>query len=133
MSNQIILCVDDEVTVLRSLREQLANYFGDRYLYEIAESVPEAWEIIEESSEDGIKIIIIISDWLMPEVKGDEFLIQVHEKFPNTIAILLTGQADIAAVERTQQFANLHAYLAKPWSEKTLIEVLESGLNKLNL
>jgi CheY-like chemotaxis protein len=133
MLKQAILCVDDEPTVLRSLREQIGNYFGDRYLYEIAESVEEAWEIIEELSEEEVKIIIVISDWLMPGVKGDEFLIAVHQHFPDTITIMLTGQADIEAIERTRIEADLHAYIAKPWTEETLLSTIESGFKKLNI
>jgi signal transduction histidine kinase len=54
---------------------QAMNY--NRYFYELAESVEEAWEVIEELYEEGIRIIIVISDWLMPGIKGDEFLIQI--------------------------------------------------------
>ena len=42
--------------------------------------------------------IIIVSDWLMPGMKGDEFLIQVHQKFPHIVKVLLTGQADSEAI-----------------------------------
>jgi hypothetical protein len=38
-------------------------------------------EIIEEFQEDEIDIVVIVSDWLMPGIKGDEFLINVHKKF----------------------------------------------------
>ncbi|MGL5804818.1 MAG: response regulator, partial [Xenococcaceae cyanobacterium] len=44
MSNSAILCVDDEPFVLESIKEQLKRRFGDRYIYEVAESVDEAWE-----------------------------------------------------------------------------------------
>ena len=71
MSSAAILCVDDEIVILDSLKEQLKRYFGDRYIYEIAESAEEAWEVIEELHEDEIKILIIVSDWLMPGIKGD--------------------------------------------------------------
>ena len=89
-------------------------------------------EIIEELNKDGIKLLIIVSDWLMPNMKGDEFLIKVHQKFPNIVKVLLTGQADSEAIERTQKHANLHRHLPKPWDEATLIEVLSSGLEKMN-
>ena len=77
MLESAIICVDDEVTILESLKEQLKRTFGDRYIYEVAESADEAWEIIEELKADNINIILIVSDWLMPKTKGDEFLIEV--------------------------------------------------------
>ncbi|MBW4522210.1 MAG: response regulator [Scytolyngbya sp. HA4215-MV1] len=132
VSNKAILCVDDERTVLLSLRDQIAKHFGDRYRYEIAESADEAWEVIEELDHHGVQILIIVSDWLMPGIRGDEFLIQIHQRFPHIVTVLLTGHADETAIERVRQSANLHAYIAKPWSEKTLIDVIRSGLQTLD-
>lgn len=129
MSNSAILCVDDEVVILESLKEQLKRQFGDRYIYEVAESAAEAWEVIEELREDEIEIMIIVSDWLMPGIKGDEFLIKVHENFPRLITVMLTGQADAEAVERAREKANLHACLHKPWTEKELSQVITSALS----
>jgi CheY-like chemotaxis protein len=132
MPKKAILCVDDERIILLSLRDQIKNHFGERYNYEFAESADEALEVIEELYEDGVKILIIVSDWLMPNMKGDEFLIQVHQRFPNIVKVLLTGQADDEAIERTRKYANLHRYLPKPWDEATLLEVLESGLEGID-
>ncbi len=132
MSSKAILCVDDERIVLTSLRSQITRNLGDDYLCELAESADEALEVIEELTEDGVLILIIVSDWLMPNMKGDEFLIKVHEKFPSIVKVMLTGQADQEAVERTQKYANLYKYIPKPWNEKTLIEVLKSGIQVLD-
>ena len=129
MSEKAILCVDDEAIILESLKEQLKRRFGSQYLYEMAESVEEAWEIIEELKEDEIEILMIISDWLMPETKGDEFLIKVHEKYPQIVTVMLTGQADNLAVQRAQENANLYCCLYKPWSEEELINIISSALN----
>ena len=128
ISSAAILCVDDEIVILESLKEQLKRYFGDRYIYEVAESANEAWEVIEELQEEEIKILIIVSDWLMPGVKGDEFLIQVHQKFPQLITIMLTGQADRSAIERVKQEANLYACFYKPWQEQELCQAIASAL-----
>ena len=100
MSESAILCVDDEVVILDSLKEQLKRKFGDRFIYEVAESADEAWEVIEELQQDEIQVIAIVSDWLMPGIKGDEFLIQIHQRFPKLITVMLTGQADEEAIER---------------------------------
>jgi len=132
MSKKVILCVDDEQIILKSLRDQITRNFGGQYLCELAESADEALEIIEELKEDDIDILIIVSDWLMPNMKGDEFLIKVHHQFPDITKVLLTGQADEEAIEQTRQQANLHRYLPKPWDEATLIEVLKSGLEGID-
>lgn len=130
MSKATILCVDDEVVILDSLEIQLQNAFKDKYAYEMAESADEALEIIGELEEEDAEIIVIVSDWLMPGMKGDEFLIKIHEKFPNVIKILLTGQADEEAIGRAKTEANLHRYLSKPWDAEGLIEAIKTGLGK---
>src|ERR671932_336747 len=131
MSKSVILCVDDEKVVLNSLKRQLKQAFGNNYQYEEAENADEALELIDELTQEDIGIILIVSDWLMPGMKGDEFLIKVHQKFPNIVKIMLTGQADEAAIERAKEQANLHCCLHKPWSQAELIETIKSGLEKL--
>jgi len=128
MSESAIICVDDEVVILDSLKKQLKRKFGKQFIYEVAESAEEAWEIIEELHLDGINVILIVSDWLMPGTKGDEFLIQIHQRFPEVIKVMLTGQADNAAIERAKQEANLHACLYKPWTENELTQIITTAI-----
>ncbi len=129
MSESAILCVDDEVVILDSLKEQLKRKFGDRFIYEVAESAAEAWEVIEELLEDEVKVIAIVSDWLMPGIKGDEFLIQIHQRFPNLVTVMLTGQADETAIARAKKEANLHACLHKPWTEEDLTQIITTAIS----
>lgn len=131
MSKAVILCVDDERIVLDSLRTQLSSSFGNNYIYEAAEDAEEALDLIQELSEEDVSIVVIISDWLMPGMKGDELLIRIHEQFPKVVKILLTGQADEVAIDRAKKFANLHCCLSKPWSEAELLETIKSGLSQL--
>ncbi len=128
ISKKAILFVDDEKIILQSLKAQIKKHFGNQYIYEFAESGDEAWEIIEELHEEGAQILIIVSDWLMPNMKGDELLIQVHQHYPDIIKVMLTGQADQEAIERTRRDANLHCCLSKPWNEYELIQTLQAGL-----
>jgi len=64
-----ILCIDGERIVLESLKGQLRKNFGSTYQYEFAESAEEGFEIIEELTNSGTQLLIIVSDWLMPEIK----------------------------------------------------------------
>ena len=129
MTDAAILCVDDEVTILKALKEQLKRCFGNQYVYEVAQSAEEAWMVIDEFEEEGIKILIIVSDWLMPNVRGDEFLAEVHQRFPAIVTVMLTGQADETAIERARQQANLFACIHKPWTEEELQQVIQTALS----
>lgn len=131
MARKAILCVDDESMILESLREQIQNRLGDEYVYETAENAAEGLEVIEELMEEETDVLIIVSDWLMPGKKGDEFLIDVHKKFPGIVKVMLTGQADEEAIKNAQENANLHACLFKPWTEEDLVNTITSGLKKL--
>jgi CheY-like chemotaxis protein len=131
MLKPVILCVDDEVVILNSLKIQLKKEFGDGYLYEVAENADEALEILEEiQGEEESDILVIVSDWLMPGIKGDEFLIRVHQKYPKIVKVMLTGQADEVAIARVKEEADLHRCLYKPWDRQELVETIKSGLAK---
>ncbi|WP_297089582.1 response regulator [uncultured Draconibacterium sp.] len=131
MKKKAIVCVDDESIILDSLGEQIKNMFGNEYLYESAENAAEGLEVIEELAEEDIDVLVIVSDWLMPGQKGDEFLIDVHKKFPKIVKVMLTGQADESAVNNAINNADLHAYLTKPWSAQDLEKVIKTGLVKI--
>jgi DNA-binding NtrC family response regulator len=131
--NKIILCIDDETMILTSLKSQLKRHFGNQFRYEFAENAGEGLALIEELINDENIIIIIVSDWLMPGIKGDEFLINVHMKYPKIIKIMLTGMANEEAVENARKNANLYQCINKPWTENELINVIKSGLEKLSI
>lgn len=120
MPKPIILCVDDEKIILTSLKEQLKRHFARDYHIETVESGEEALEVIEEVIADTIDLPIVISDHIMPGMKGDELLAQIHCRLPKTLKILLTGQANADAVGNAVNRANLYRYIAKPWEQADL-------------
>src|ERR671932_1940674 len=129
MTKQVIICVDDETTVLRSLRVELQEAIGDDYLIETAEGGEEALELIEELLEEAYEIPLIISDHIMPDMKGDELLKLVHEISPKTLKIMLTGQADLEAVGNAIKYAKLYRYIAKPWHTQDLSLTVKEAVN----
>lgn len=127
-----IVCVDDESIILDSLGEQIENLFGNEFMYEYAENAEEGMEVLEELTDEGISVMVIVSDWLMPGKKGDEFLIEVHKKFPNIVKVMLTGQADESAIDNARKNANLFAYIHKPWTAEQLEKVIKSGISNID-
>ncbi len=114
MQKQVILCIDDEEIILQALEEQLKNFFGDEYDIEISDSGPDAIEFFKELKAEGIKIPVVISDYIMPGMKGDEVLKQIHEMAPKSLKILLTGHADVEGISNAINNAKLYRYIAKP-------------------
>lgn len=130
MDKTVILCVDDEKIILNSIKAQLKDNYGNSFLYETAESANEALEIIDELMDNIETKLVIISDWLMPVIKGDEFLTKVHRKYPipKSLKIMLTGQADSESIEKTKKEAGLYKCIKKPWSKSELFSCIDSGM-----
>ncbi|RMF48250.1 MAG: response regulator [Bacteroidetes bacterium] len=128
MPKKRILCVDDEKVVLNTLMGQLYQTFGNRYLYESFTSPEEAEEFIDEVYAEGENVDLIICDWLMPRVKGDEFLVRVHKRFPEVALIMLSGQANPEAIERAKSEAHILAFVSKPWDKDQLMQLVQQAL-----
>lgn len=128
MTHGAFVLVDDDKIVLDSLKAQLREAFGHGYLYEVAEDVPEAWEVIDELVDDGARVVVVVSDWLMPGIKGDQFLVDVRERHPEVVRILLTGQADDSAVRRAREVARVHEVFHKPWNITELTQSIGAAL-----
>ena len=125
---KVILCVDDEQIVLSSLKTQLNNFFGNEYDIELAQSAEDALEIMEELQEENIELELIISDFFMPGMKGDEFLIKAQNLLPKTKKMLLTGQANIDGVTNIINHGALYRYIPKPWEQTDLIMSIKEAL-----
>jgi PAS domain S-box-containing protein len=115
MKKPVIICVDDEQTILDSLEIDLLKAFEDKYLIETAQSGEEALELLSELLAEQYEVPVVISDQIMPNMKGDELLRSVYAISPNTLKIMLTGQADLEAVANAINYAKLYRYIPKPW------------------
>ncbi|XDD44309.1 response regulator [Leptospira sp. WS60.C2] len=124
-----ILCVDDEPILLLSLVQELKREIGGSYTYETAQNPEEAMEVIDELCESGVQVILILSDWLMPGMRGDEFLIKVHQKYPHIKSILISGHADRDAINRVKEEAKTYAIFSKPWNTKELLDAVRFCCN----
>ncbi len=134
MENQpnppIILCVDDEPLVLDTLRQQLRDPFGKEFLLEIADSGQDALEVVEDVLAEGSELLVVISDYIMPGMKGDQVLSRVHQLSPKTLNILLTGQANMVGLTNAVNQANLYRFIAKPWSEADLVLTIREAIRR---
>jgi adenylate cyclase len=129
MKKPVILCIDDEKTILDSLERELKIFFGSEYLIETAQGGEEALELLEELLEDRYEVPAVISDHIMPHIKGDELLKRIHEISPSTLKIMLTGQANIEAVGNAIKYAKLYRYIAKPWEAEDLRLTVKEAVN----
>jgi two-component system sensor histidine kinase ChiS len=127
----VILCVDDEASVLEAVRSQLLGHYKGQFDIEIASSGAEAIEIVSDLVEDGIELWVIICDEIMPERRGHDVLAEVHVLSPKTKKILLTGQAGIEAVTESVNRADLFRFIAKPWERLDLLMTIDHAVESL--
>ncbi len=130
MKEPVILCVDDEEIVLRSLQRELNEALDNTYIIETAEGGNDALELFDELEQDGHAVALTISDHIMPDMKGDELLRRIHERSPGTLKIMLTGQADMQAVTNALNSADLYRYIAKPWETTDLMLTVKEALRR---
>lgn len=133
MAIDTILCVDDDSSVLGALRTLLNKGLNHALRVEIAESGEEALEIVAELHEEGSELTIVVADYIMPGMKGDELLVRVHEQLPDTVTIMLTGQSDMHGVKRAINEASLFRFIEKPWQNDDLILTLQAALRTYSL
>jgi len=132
MATGIILCIDDERVILNGLQGQLGREFGSSYAIELAESGEEAIDLVNELIDEGNYIPVVISDQMMPGIKGHELLRRIHEISPDTYTVLLTGYSDLEAVTEAVNHANLYRYITKPWEGNDLILTVREAIKGFN-
>ncbi len=128
MNRKVILCVDDEKIVLESLRSELEGHFGDEYDLEFAESGGEALEVIAELIDEQDQLALIITDYLMPGLKGDEILATTFKQHPESKQIMLTGQANLEGITNAINNAKLYRYISKPWEKSDLLLTISEAV-----
>ena len=129
---QTIVCVDDDLPLLRSLREQLRRGLGAACDVEVASSGTEALALLAELAAEGVPVPLLISDHIMPGMRGTELLKQAHRLYPKLLTVLLTGQADVDAVSQAVNGANLYRLIVKPWQESDLVLTVKQALRRLD-
>lgn len=127
MKKPVIVCIDDEPAVLDSLKIELKRALGNECIIETAEGGVDALELVKELQLENSELALVLSDYIMPDIKGDELLGHIHRLSPQTLTIMLTGQADLTAVGNAIKSAKLYRYIPKPWHTEDLkITVLEA-------
>ena len=114
-SDTPLLLVDDEVAILDGLRRQLRR----RFVVTTATSGAEALSVMESQ-----QFAVVVSDMRMPEMDGAEFLAHARKLYPDTVRMLLTGQADMTSAIAAINQGQIFRFLTKPCQP----EVLQSAL-----
>ncbi len=120
-----VLFVDDEPLVLDGIRRQLRN----RLDIETANGAAAGLALIASKGP----FAVVVSDMRMPEMNGARFLAKVNEISPQTVRMVLSGQADLDSTLAAVNEGHIFRFLMKPCSPETLLEVINSGIEQYRL
>jgi two-component system probable response regulator PhcQ len=120
-----ILLVDDEPHIT----DALSRHFAKKRFHVLkALSAAEAYQILERRRVD-----VVVSDERMPGEPGSAFLAKVRERFPNTIRIILSGQASLDAAVRAINEGEVYRFFLKPCNPTDLIFTIQRALDHRKL
>ncbi len=123
-----LLCVDDEAILTLAISRSLQTAFGPDLHVEAVSSAARAFEAIAELEGRGIEVRLVISDLLMPEMRGDDFLRALRQSHPDIKAILLSGMPDCQEAIVLKEEVGLYASLTKPANIKLLANLVREAL-----
>jgi len=130
MPKPVILAVDDDISVLEAVIQDLRRQYGANYRILRAGSGQAALDTCTQLQERGDAVALFLSDQRMPGMTGVEFLEKAQSVYPEAKRALLTAYADTEAAIRAINTAKINYYLTKPWDppEEKLYPVLDDLL-----
>ena len=130
MAKPVILAVDDDISVLEAVVQDLRRQYGASYRILRAGSGQAALDTCEQLKQRGDAVALLLSDQRMPGMSGVDFLEKATHVYPEAKRALLTAYADTEAAIRAINTARIHYYLTKPWDppEEKLYPVLDDLL-----
>jgi DNA-binding NarL/FixJ family response regulator len=132
--NYAIICIDDEPLILQMLNFQIRKRFDmECARLEFFTNPNEAIKEIDNLIMEDIDIIFLIVDYQMPELNGADLIKALKRKYPNLKFIMLSGQANSSKVNDLIESKLLDTFIAKPWSEETLINAIKPILDQFNI
>lgn len=115
MAKPVILVVDDDPNVLRSVERDLRGQYGERFRIVRASSGEEALAAVQQLKERGEPVALMLVDQRMPQMSGVEFLEKATPLYPDSKRALLTAYADTEAAIRAINLVKIDYYFLKPW------------------
>jgi thioredoxin reductase (NADPH) len=115
MAKPILLSVDDDSDVLRSIERDLRSKYGAEYRVIGSDSPEGALDLLKQLKVRNDSVALLLADQRMPRMDGVEFLQQGMRIFPKAKRALLTAYADMNAAISAINQANINYFFLKPW------------------
>ncbi len=117
-----VLFVDDEQNILNALRRV---FIDDDIKVLTATNGPDALDMLK-----GNDISVVVSDNVMPDMAGTQFLDDAKRIAPDSIRIMLTGHADVLAAVEAINRGEVYKFLTKPWDDNELRNTILHSIDR---
>jgi two-component system response regulator HupR/HoxA len=126
MKNRVVLFVDDDEMVLKSISRILTDESYDKYF---AKNGEDALEILKRE-----EVHVIVVDMIMPGMDGLELLQIVKKKYPNIISMVMSGYAQSADTMMVLNQIGIYRFIAKPLTfDEDFRTVIRKAIDNYNL
>ena len=115
-----VLLVDSQDAILQRLHQLLSAH---SYVLHLAHDASEALKVMATREVD-----LIISAAHLPQMDGPSLLARIHQHYPDTTRILLTGDPDLKLIAKAINEGEIYRYLSKPWDDQELLLTLRQAL-----
>ena len=116
-----IVCIDDDLIILRLLEYQLREIFQDsNVLIETFSKPLDFISSLDLFAENNINITYVLVDFKMPVMNGADLIRKVKPKIPKTKFIMISGQANNEVILDLKKNGLLDSFISKPWKIEQL-------------
>lgn len=121
-----VLFVDDEQPIRNALQRMYIDRDDVRCLF--ASTAAEGLEILEKE-----EVWVVVSDYLMPGMRGIEFLSRARTVRPETVRIMMTAYADLNVAIDAINKSEAYRFVTKPWNNQVLMATVDEALMRYQL
>jgi CheY-like chemotaxis protein len=125
MMAEKILLVDDDCNILEGYQRGLSREF-------VVETALSGQQALRLAAENG-PYAVVVSDMRMPGMDGIQLLSSIRAKSPDTIRVMLTGNADVGTAIGAVNEGSIFRLVSKPCSEGTMAQTLTAALSQYRL
>ena len=130
MQKNVVIVVDDDLTILELLRYQITDAVGTNCDVELATSGSEVDELLKSLKIQSRLVTVLVTDYFLDDCTGIDIIQRVLKEYPDCSTVLLTGQHQRDVERISTSDVTPDRYFSKPWNSFELKSHLNNLISK---